>query len=323
MTAFTEQYVEHLEQSYPHEIVAQITDEDNWQQAPVPNHDDETVPYVVVEPKIETEDTKTFLYVPGFVEGIVNKASFAAELANRGHRVILPDQNRLTIAKSAFQAKSATEFQAGNYLSVLEHAKSKNASLDGGGVDVLARSYGGLVFDAMSKRTAETDADHFANSKVFLLASAGLIENETWSSLVRRWAGMMQSEMSKKGRDFPDIDGSTGKASLQTMMANVSRTFREADRLVNDKISLDLPDRVGRLAIVDYAEDRLFPSKRTAAHVGELVARGAVWLTPVSLQSLDGNSSHIRGGHGAVHDDEQLNPSRVAGAIDYYLKHVA
>ena len=290
----------------------------------------ETVSYVHVLPVDDNADadpSKKIFYVPGFVEGIVNKASTAAEAATRGYGFILPDQSR-AMSRGAAAGRSMTELQAANYLSVYEHDGLADAGAEP--PIVMARSYGGLVFNAMSRMARERGTNYFADSDVVLAASAGLDEDETMLRLAHGWIAMAGSESKAQQPhfDFPDHEGLTAKLSGQVMTSNLRRALGEAREMTRDVIDPELPLHVGRLTIMSYAQDKLFPAERlvpewaadytedgsvpAAAYgdkklIEQLMDNGAIWLTPVDE----------RGGKHAVHDDEQYNPGRVIGAIQY------
>lgn len=318
---FNEEYRYSLSRAYPVSIVDQIADTENWHHAPIPGCDGESVPYVRVVPPQPREGAAPMLYVPGFGEGIINKASTAAELATRGYEVVLPGQNRRSLSRAETDSRSPTDFQADNYLAVLDHADLRDRA-----PTILARSYGALVFDAMSQIALEKGEEPFINSNVFLLAPAGMNRRENFGRLARGWISMLRSETKKEQQDFPDVGGVTGKASMAVLLANKRRTMREVGSLIRETIEPELPKRVGRLVIFSYAEDKLYPGEHHEDHAYALMEHGAVWATPISLDTFDDGKRYghtkamaIRGGRGAVHDDEQFNPSRVAGAVEQFL----
>lgn len=304
MKTFDAGYKAQLLGRYPADIVANITDD--LQHAPIAGQSGQTVPYVYVRGHNVPEGAAPLLYVPGFGEGIINKASFAAELAVRGADVILPGQNRHGILRDAAGRRSAVHSQAVNYLSVLDHATA------GGGADIMAHSYGALIFESM----ATLQPERFADSHAVLLAPAGTIEDERVPRLMRRWVAMMLSEMdTKRPNEFPDTKGVTGKASLANLFANIPRTLHEVNDLANRRVNYSqLRSHVGSLTVMSYAEDAMYPTQLETPVLAAAVESGVAWATPISPEKVvSGEMTY--GGHGAVHDDEQYNPSRVARAV--------
>jgi hypothetical protein len=334
----SDEYNAQLERDYGADIVRQLNEPF---YAELPEQPGQEIPYVVVN---EHEGSTPMLYVPGFGESIVNKVSFAAELASQGVEVILPGQNR---KGRGFGRMDAVEAQALNYLAVIE-AEGLTDQV----VNVATHSFGSLVFDKMAQIAEERGWTCFKESTAFMMAPAGLNDNESYAGVAKRWAAAMKTEGSLE-HDFPDVKGETAKASLKTLLSNPIRTAREVRQLVKGRVNFErllgsesTPRLIGRLMIYGYAEDELYPSRVEAdaerdtsllgAKVTELLAAidngelgvpgeavdgRLAYATPISLQEKpDGN---IRSGEGATHDDEQLNPSRVAGAVVQVLRLAA
>lgn len=307
---FNAAYESQLRESYSPTIVDQIVGEPHYVQL---NKSDQ-LPYVRVSDfAVPPKTDHPTVYIPGFGEGIINKASFAAEMAKKGVDFILPGQNRGLIIKDAANPKRSTDTQAENYLALIEHEVPE------GPVDIVTHSYGSLVFQAMAKMRPE----RFANSRVVFLAPAGTIPNESLPQLGVRWVKMLKSENPKKQpMDFPDFKNVTGKASMKTLLSNIPRMIGELRDLAHEQVDYHtLSQRVGSLAVLSYAFDELYPQEKQ-----ELIMRsavqddGVVWATPVWLERLlpdyepeEKRSSHVA--EGAVHDDEQFNPERVARAV--------
>jgi pimeloyl-ACP methyl ester carboxylesterase len=256
------------------------------------------------------------LFVPGFGEGIINKAPFAAALASRGFDVILPGQNRTGILRDAANKRQPTMSQARNYEAILRAEK-----LDGVTVNLVSHSYGSLVLEALVKRMMNNSPDYFKDSQAIMLAPAGVGQESSIFELGKRWLRMLKSEMDKSTQDFPDIEGETGKASAKTLAANVPRMFGEVGDMLKKRVDFsELCRAVGEVTILSYKDDRIFPESFMASGAATAVNAGATWATPISLAVQPDGS--IRGGEGATHDDEQFNPSRVAGAVAQILRVV-
>jgi len=162
----------------------------------------------------------------------------------------------------------------------------------------------------------ELSPDRFTGSRVAFMAPSGSIHDETTTDLGRRWVASTRSEMNKnRPTEFPDEKGVTGKASAMTLMANLPRMKQEIGELAHARIDYPaLVKRVGSLTVMSFAEDRMFPEDRMAPTLGTAVEAGATWVTPVSPSKvLDGTMRYS--GDGAVHDDDQYNPTRVVGSL--------
>lgn len=268
------------------------------------------MPFVEVASAESDPGQKPILYVPGFGEGIINKASFAAELALRGRRVILPGQSRRGTLKNKSGQPDATYTQAFNTLAVQQAAGARSA-------DIVTHSYGSLVFDEMARLAPEW----FEDSDVVMLAPAGSVRGERLPALGMRWLKFMKSEADQnRPMEFPDRKNRTGNASARVLAANPARTAREAHDLWKREVDyIGLSRDVASLAVLSYAEDEMYPDHTLAPALADAVSAGHItWATPVSSEKArDGEIAY--GGAGAVHDDEQYNPSRVAAATLEFL----
>lgn len=314
---FDTRYQAQLYEAYPAAIVDQIVTEPT--RAPLPRQDGKTIPYVYVKSP-EPSEFPPQLYVPGYSEGIVNKASFAAELALQGIDVILPGQNRRGILRDAANKRCATTSQAENYLAVLDDAHPE------GEIGIIAHSYGALI----TERMTELRPERFEASHVNFLAPAGSIEDESMRDLFGRWIDMIKSEAVKnRPCEFPDAHGVTGAASGKTLAANLPRALREGFDLLRRRVDYpSLAARVAALSIFSYAEDKMFPPDRSIATIRAAVQANYAagrdninWSMPVDFsRRLAGEISSLTAD--AVHDDEQYNPKRVVGALKAELTRV-
>lgn len=300
---FSEAYTEELGSRYSQEIIDGLND---IRYAPVPGQTDERLAYVRLE---QGKGQKPVIYIPGFTEGIIAKAPFAADLASRGFDVILPDQNRKGILKNPKTGKrDATYTQAMNYLAVLETERIEQA-------DVITHSYGSLILDTMSELVEERGMHLFKDSKVIMLAPGGY-NVESYGSLAGRFLKSLTTEPKKGSKDFPD-QPEMMKAGVGNFKANISRTALEARDLRKRKV--DYPRLlgkigVGNLAVLSYAGDDLLPEDKLYSGMEEAVAGGVPWAVPIG-ENYDGKQPLD-----ATHNDEQKNPSRVAAAVAQLLK---
>lgn len=271
----------------------------------LPHQTGEFIDFVEVEPDTPALEHKKVLLVPGFGVGIINKASLAAELAAQGRHAILPGQNRHGILKDETGRANPTYTQARNYLAIMDAAAS-------GPVDVVTNSYGSLVFDEMVR----LEPDRFKESDVVMLAPAGSIRGQRLPAMGRQWLRMMKSESNRdRPMEFPDPNNDTGRASAKVLLANIPRTVREIGDLWRRTVDYGRLSRsVGSLVVLSYAEDYMYPEEKLSPMLSAAVEAGYItWATPVSPDRVvSGEMAYA--GEGAVHDDEQYNPSRVVSA---------
>lgn len=305
---FSESYKEQLEELAGYDLASAVTDEPHSAQI---EGTEFTIEYVRLN---AGADSRPVLYVPGFTEGIIAKAPFAAGLAHQGFDVTLPDQNRKKIlADTLTDRKDATFSQAINYLSVL-----RAAELDAGGpVDVVTHSYGSMVFECMARIAKERSWRCFDDSNVVMLAPAGIVK-ESPTGLGKRWLHMMIAE-NGTSKDFQP-SGEMLRAGAKNLAANVPRTIREAWELSSRRIDFKqlFAWGIGTMAALSYAEDPLYGSVALEPFMPEVMNEGVSWSEPHSLQLMP--DGRVRGGKDASHNDEQFNPSRVVNAVAQILK---
>jgi len=301
----SEIYREQLGRRYGNDVAMLFTEPDLWHRRIVHSEGDKVPVIPYVRPVLVRG--RPTLYVPGFTESIVAKAAFAAELAEHRVDVILPGQNRHKILHDADGKKNATETQARNYLSVLKSANPNRVP-----VNVITHSYGSLIFDAMHRLAEQNEENWFDDSKVIMLAPAGTNEDETLPSLGKRFVRSFLGE-AKTPKEFPDDSKDMMKAGMRVLRSNVPRAVREVVALAHQRVDYDrlLSSNIAMLAIAGYAEDELYSHQVLETTIGgrNLLDKGLVYFTPISLEQP------LATGRGASHNDEQFNPSRVAGAV--------
>lgn len=314
MNTFNPSYRQQLIDQYPTEVVNQITNTPKTVPSAVSGVE---VPYVSVSSVNNSDDDPTIIIVPGFNEGIVNKASFVAELAIKGANVIMPDQNREGIDKNQDGNPDATLSQANNYIPIIEEAKKSGKK-----ITVVSRSYGSLVLAKM----VDTQPELFSDIDIVMLTPSGLIKDESLGKIGKRYVKYIKSETNQdRPMTFPDPDKVTAKASEKSFKKNIKRSIKEIFDMKKLTINLNsLSARVRSLTILSYAEDEMHPHKLQEGIIKEAIIDGEVpivWATPVRFDGRvkeDGTYEpgiYGYGGDGAVHDDEQFNPARVADAL--------
>lgn len=315
--SFSPEYRAQLEDTYPKEIVAQIADPNKWHNVSLaPHQPGQTLPYVDVRGPETPDDARPLVLVPGFGAGIVNRASFAAELAVQGQRVILTGQNRRGILRNPDTGKrDATYTQAQNYVAVVDAVSGPNAAPHHPTVevDVIANSYGVLVFDEMVRQ----QPDRFTDSNAVLLAPAGTIRGQTLLNMGRQWLAMAKSEAPNGGQpfEFPDLKGITGKASAGVLLQNIPRTMCELRDLLGRTVDYKrLARLVGSVSVLTYAEDAMFSPDKLEPMLREATEHGIRWSSPTAIDRvLSGELTY--GGQSSVHDGEQFHPGLMAAAV--------
>lgn len=285
----------------------------NWQHADLAHKPGEKLLYVRLGKDSATHE-RPVLYVPGFTEGIVAKAPFAAAMAERGFDFMLPGQHRRKNIKEIFSRKGATYAQAANYMAVLEKEGLTDQT-----VDVTTHSYGSLIFQSMQKIAKERGYSCFDGSEVALLAPAGSNKKEGLLRLGGRFAINLITEAKTK-KDFPDPGGEQMKAGTKNFIANLPRTLREIWSLGKSRVDYGelAVSGIGRAVVFGHAEDRLFPHKVLESTMAEAMEAGIAYATPISWQEYEDGQPRL--GRDASHNDEQTNPSRAADAVADFLR---
>ena len=288
---------------------------------------------------------RRFLYIPGFAEVGLNKVSTAAEFAERGAEFVLPTQDRSDALVDPETGKpDATYTQAMNMLALYRQQQAEaedeasRANQDNPApvppLHLISHSYGSLIIDRMVRIVAASNTpDLFRDAQVFLVAPADFRKHENVPSLAFRWGHMMLTEMDQKRPfEFPDKEGLTGKASMQTMARNIGRTLLEAKELIRGRVNLrNMAQHVGGVAVVLHGNDVLYTGKgfekaikreeKNAAKDG-VYPENITWMSAVTRTVRNPGPDELRLKYGreyATHDDEQLSPSRVANAVDAVL----
>jgi hypothetical protein len=275
----------------------------------------EAIPYVRLG---DADGGYPALYVPGFAEGIEAKAPFAVEMAMRGVEMILPGQNRRGTLKDPITGrKSATYTQARNYMDVLA---AENLLQAESSVDIITHSYGSLIFDEMVRIAKRWGLNCFEDVNVVMMAPAGFNEDETLPWLFQGFVCAALSERKNK-KEFEDVNGEMLRAGTRNFFANVPRALREITDLATRRVDYKtLMKEIGQLTVLTFAEDDLFSDQVLGTALTKLVEAGGAWAEPNSLHILfDEEVGPLRAGHGAIHNDDQFNPSRVGGAAAQIL----
>ena len=308
----SEEYQGQLAEAYGPDITRVIAND--WQHADLSPYTPEgKILYVRIGQETATEPSPV-LYIPGFTEGIVAKAPFAADMASRGFDITLPGQYRKGILRDALDKKNATYSQAVNYLAV---AESSGLTESEAPVHVVTHSYGILIFQAMQRIAHERGLDLFKDSKVAALAPAASNANENPLTLGGRFGQHMWSE-NFTDKDFHD-PGDMLKAGAKNLLANLPRSAREVGHMARQRVDYEelAVSGIAEAIVFGYAEDRLFPHRVLESTMAKAMEAGIAYAVPISLEERDGQ---IRGGKDASHNDEQFNPSRVAGAVAQFLQ---
>lgn len=272
-----------------------------------------TMDYVVSEPLHRTVAEK-IVYVSGFGEGILNKLPFAAELASQGAEVLLSEPVRKGYAPNRFGDKNPIDTQASDILDLIRHETGDEP------VALVAHSMGALTV----ARMVAMQPERFAASSVVMLAPSGTAERESYASLAKRWMAFATDTRVNEHREIADPYDVTPKASQLRLMTDKRRTVREMQALRSEVINYHrLADAVGRVAIMPYAADSLYPMDRYESTIQRLLTKNPPenlsWITPVTFELFDGDKQPLVGRY-AQHADEELNPTRVASTVIDYLR---
>lgn len=296
-------------------------------EAPIIGYENNSVEYVHFKAEVDPEaeaTTPPVFYVPGFTEGVVAKAPLGISLTEGGRSVIMPEQNRKGILRDRDGKKNATYTQAMQALSIIEQEGLTDET-----VDFVTHSYGSVVLEEMVNEAEHRGWTCFEDSKVAMLAPAGL-RHEKLPSYAKRFL----HDISSTGSSEKDIEDHAFKYGVKNFLRNIPRTIREVLEMRRTKIDVAQMKKLGGIAsvhVLSHAEDKIFSSSVDAetdyrdAVVGSSI-EGYItdesidgWSAPVDFDAVaEGRMSY--GGEHAEHNDEQFFPRRSARAILQLLK---
>jgi len=290
----------------------------DWRYAELPHQTGETVAYVRLNESGNNEPP--VLYIPGFSEGIIQKAPFAGALAAQGFDITFPHQNRKGIQRNPNRTyipgiplgkKDATYSYAMNNLAIIEAEGLENTPLN-----IITHSYGSLVFEAMQKIAHERKWQAFSGANVVMLAPAGSNTDENVGSLVKRFIRKQIDDRKDVPKLFGDPTGEMLTAGLAQAKANIPRSLLEGWELSQRKVDYAgiVKGGIGRLTVLGYAEDGLYSHRLLDNAMRAAIKAGVSYANPVAFRTIVGEKSE-RVLDPATHDDEQKNPYRVAGAV--------
>lgn len=309
------EYAQRLTHDYGPHLAHAIDDE--WRTAELGQQPGQQIEYIRLGEQTAAPGEKPVLFIYGYTAGIIANAPFGAAMASRGFDIIIPNQNRYGLLKNPQGKHDATYNQALNMAAILEAEQLQDTPLN-----VVTHSHGSLIFDELSRHAKHSGWHCFEDSKVAMLAPAGVKQQEHVGSFMKRYIALMRAgnHMEK----FPDSYWEFGKemfaAGQQYFMTNKARSLREGAEIIHRRVNFSglLNRQVGEIALVPFAEDKLFSQDELAASIGAVVNSQIVSFSPVSME-LDAKG--LRSGRGADHSDQQFNPERVAGAIAQFLRH--
>lgn len=266
------------------------------------------------------------LVIPGYLGGIEAYTPFAESMAELGYDVIVPDQNRQGIARVGRGQPAAAISQARNIAAVVEAE-----NLQGQRVDVVAHSYGAPIVEQLIRiEQSKEDWDCFNNARVILGAPAEIHKEYPLAFWLRRTLlSQIYARLAPVERledDHRTLQGSADRAAEEFWRANPKRARLELREAATRTIDLEALQRsVGKLAIMLFAGDRMFPDARFASNASRRSFSSlynVVVFSPSSSELLSEREPWrgIRGARGSDHWDMQANPDRVAGAVDMFLR---
>lgn len=306
-TNFTSEYLSGLVNgpgNFDPMLVKQLED---VKHAPIASQAEREMDYV----RLARNDAEgaPILYVPGFTEGIIAKAPFGLAMAERGADIIIPDQNR--DAKPS--AKDSAKQQAWNYLAVI-----KAEGLEHTPVNIVAHSYGAMIFAQMAELAHSFGWTCFDEARVALIAPAGQNADENYVKLGARFAKMLISEQGDK-KEIPDFTGLQLKAGQANIKANVGSTVNEVRQMNKEVIDYGaLSPLVGKIGIFGFRDDKLFRHKEIEGGAERAMEHGASYAVPIEI--IEGADGQLMVNPDlATHNDEHFNPTRVANALTQFF----
>lgn len=211
------------------------------------------------------------LLIPGFTEGKVSLHGFASQLCSQGDTtVLLPDQYQRR-DKKILSPGHAVRNQAEYLLAVIAERKLQHTPLD-----VIAHSFGTIIFDAMSKMAAERGWTCFQSelgAGAVFIAPAGSNPKESRHGLGRRF-GIFVATESKIGWD-PDAL----KAGPQNVKSDPLKYAGEALAVSSPQNLIDYSQLAAngvRPHIVVYSNESVYPHELISDTIGVALEAGDI-----------------------------------------------
>ena len=292
------------------DLIAALNNGDLTSRAELASGTDHSIEYVdtrKLEPGIEENKERLLFYVPGFTEGIVAKSPFLVSLKEKGIDVIMPNQHREGTPK----VKDTTRKQALDYMAIIG-----NEGLQHKKVNLFGHSYGSMVAAEMVGLADEMGWTCFEDAEVILGAPAGIGNKTGVLNLGSRFMKMLKSEGKASHKEIYDNSGEMFKAGQKTLLANPLRAAKEVLALHKYRINAKrLGHKVGGVSVLGYSNDKLFTHEILEGGIDSFISHGARYMTPIRfITTRDG--VEVDHGRPATHNDEQFNPTRVAGAVN-------
>lgn len=292
---------------------------DAVESAPLPHQaEGSTVDYAIV--KSGQEDAPKVFFIPGYTENLVGKAPFVMEMAAEDFDVIFPHFTTDKVLKNEDGKRDATYTRALDLLAIIEHEDMQDTTMQ-----VVAHSWGALVFTEMQAIAKERGWTCFDETDVVLAAPAGFKQHEKLTGFAKRFFPHLAGE-SKAIQTFPDYSKEMDKASKKNMFAAPIRSLLEVKDVLTKRVDLARMHKLGAatITVVGYAQDLLFPSSVLEEEVQKYVGDDATedvpvsYITPISFDLR--SNGDVMGVEGATHNDDSFTPKRVVRAIAQVLR---
>lgn len=228
-------------------------------------------------------DNNPIVLIPGFTEGKVSLHGFATELCTQGDAtVLLPDQYERR-KKGLLIKEQAVHNQAKVLLAMIA-----DRGLEHVPVDVVAHSFGSIIFDDMARQADELGWTCFEGelgSSVVFLAPAGTNPEETRHSLAKRFGGFVATE-SKTGWDKAALD-----AGPENVKKDPLKYVGEALAVSSREFVIDYGrlSKIGvRPHVVVYSNESVYPHELVGDTVGAALEAGHIETYSSPLDSRKG-----------------------------------
>jgi len=269
-----------------------------------------------------SENQNPVFIFPGYPLGTSALRPFAAALNDRGREVIAP--NRIEL-KSA-SGKSTINKEAELFARVIENEGLQHIPLD-----IVAHSYGALLFEEVAKLAAERGWTCFKEERgahAVLVAPAGTNDQEKIRKFVPRYVRFFQ--LGAPRDKVLDKDKVLFKENTKVILGDLRKTVGEVKPILTDKINyINLGKIASKPYVLEYPQDSLFPYKVMDKTIFPEGLEGDESLvksvsTPVelsedlgkTLKQMDGDKErYYRTSHTARHDDLVFNPEATAEAF--------
>lgn len=247
---------------------------------------------------------RPIVFFPGYTwDSEHSSGPFVAALEQAGHQVVAGayyDQRQPDMGDLAYKPKDATD-----RLALIMLSQIKAAGLEHTPVNVVAHSYGALIYERAYELSTTLGWDCFApdpgkERQAVLLAPSGTLEREKATRIIPRYI----RNLGELGLEV----GPTDKAFItqqKRLLGEPVRRLQEAYRLSTDRINYQaLADGGVQVHIVGYGDDTVFPLAELSDATAKQPSVATSFLTDKE----------------AAHSDLLTDPQASAGAVEAILR---